>query len=62
MGGAGFHTVLTVLFFIAFIVMVVWVWLPRRKKHYDDAARMPLDDDASRHDTRSGTDDEEKRR
>lgn len=58
---AGFHTVLTVIFFAAFIVMVIWVWLPRRKKKYDEAARLPLDDKPSRNDTREH-DHEEKRR
>ena len=40
-----FHVALTVLFVIAFAVMVVWVFLPSRRKQYQDIARDVVDDD-----------------
>ena len=40
-----FHSVLTLIFFIAFVVMVIWVYLPARKRHYEDAAQLPFEDD-----------------
>lgn len=38
-----FHSVLTLVFFVTFIAMVVWVYLPGRKHRYDSAAQLPLD-------------------
>ncbi len=38
------HGIYTLIFMFAFIGMGVWVFLPRRKKNYDDAAALPLDD------------------
>ena len=38
-----FHNVLTVLFFVFFIVMTIWVYLPGRKKRYEAAAQLPFD-------------------
>lgn len=38
------HGIYTLLFMFAFIVMGVWVFLPRRKKTYDDVASLPLSD------------------
>ena len=43
-----YHIVLTVVFFIAFIAMVVWVYAPGRGKKYEDIARQPLEDDLNR--------------
>jgi cbb3-type cytochrome oxidase subunit 3 len=37
-----FNIVFTVAFFTAFMVMVIWVFLPRRKSRYDDAASLPF--------------------
>lgn len=37
-----FHSILTVLFFVAFIGMVIWVYLPRRKKVYTQASELPF--------------------
>ncbi len=42
MNAIDFHTVLTVLFFIVFIGMVIWVYLPGRKRVYQDAAQLPF--------------------
>lgn len=38
------QTVLTVVFFIAFIGIVLWAWSGRRKQAFDEAARLPLEE------------------
>ena len=43
---ATFHSWWTLLLLVAFIGIVVWAWSPRRKRRFEDAARLPLDDDA----------------
>ena len=35
----------TVIAFVIFVVVVFWAWSGRRKKDFDEAARMALDDD-----------------
>ena len=35
----------TVLAFLTFLGIVAWAYSGRRKKHYETAARMALDDD-----------------
>ena len=40
-----YHVALTLLFFVAFAVMVIWVFLPSRRKKYQDIARQPVEDD-----------------
>ena len=47
-----FHSVLTLVFFIAFVAMVIWVYLPARKGTYDNAAQLPFDGDS--HSKRGG--------
>jgi cytochrome c oxidase cbb3-type subunit 4 len=37
-------TVSTVMVMITFIVIVIWAWSGKRKKDFDEAARLPLDD------------------
>lgn len=37
-----FHSVLTVVFFIAFIALVVWVYLPGRKDKHERHAQIPF--------------------
>lgn len=39
------HGIYTLLFMFTFIGMAVWVYLPRRKKTYDDAASLPFHDE-----------------
>ncbi len=36
---------LTRALFILFLAMVAWAWSSRRKKDFDEAARLPLDDE-----------------
>ncbi|MCM2308216.1 MAG: CcoQ/FixQ family Cbb3-type cytochrome c oxidase assembly chaperone [Sulfuritalea sp.] len=40
------RSLFTVLAFIAFISIVWWAYSDRRKKTYDEAAMLPLDDDS----------------
>ena len=40
-----FHSVLTVLFFVLFIGMVIWVYLPGRKNRYTEASELPFVDE-----------------
>lgn len=37
-----FQTVFTLVFFLAFMAMVVWVFWPGRKSRYKDAADLPF--------------------
>ncbi len=37
----------TVLAFLAFIGIVAWAWSGKRKQSYEEAARLPLEDDDS---------------
>lgn len=46
------HGIYTLLFMLAFIGMAVWVYLPRRKKTYDDAASLPFRDEPEAGNTR----------
>ncbi len=37
--------VFTIVMFVMFIGIVVWAWSGRRKSSFDEAARLPLDDE-----------------
>lgn len=39
------QSVWTVVAFVFFVGVVFWAWSGRRKKDFDDAARMALDDE-----------------
>ena len=39
------RSIVTVLTFIAFVGIVWWAYSERQKSGYEEAARMPLDDD-----------------
>jgi len=39
------RAVSTVLAFVAFIAMVAWVYSSSRKQDFEEAGRLPLDDD-----------------
>jgi cytochrome c oxidase cbb3-type subunit 4 len=41
------QSIWTVIAFVFFIAVVIWAWSGRRKKDFDEAARMALDDDKS---------------
>ncbi len=36
----------TVMVFVTFIAIVLWAWSGNRKDDFDEASRLPLDDDA----------------
>lgn len=38
----------TVLVLVTFIVIVIWAWSGKRKKDFDEAARLPLDENTNR--------------
>lgn len=40
-----FHSWWTLVLLVLFVGIVVWAWSPRRKQRFDEAARLPLDDD-----------------
>lgn len=42
MSASEFHTVLTVVFFLAFIALVIWVYLPGRKAKHERHAEIPF--------------------
>lgn len=42
---ATIHSLWTVLLMILFLGIVVWAYSSRRKKQFDAAARMPLEDE-----------------
>jgi len=39
------QTVVLVLFVVLFVAVVAYVFWPSNKKNFDEAARLPLDDD-----------------
>ena len=41
---------LTLVLMLAFIGVVIWTWSSKRKKDFEEAARLPLDDDESAED------------
>jgi len=42
-----FHSLWTVLLVILFIAIVIWAFSAERKRRFDAAARMPLEDEDS---------------
>ena len=36
----------TVIVMVFFVFIVIWAWSGRRKKSFEEAARIPLEDDA----------------
>jgi len=42
---AVFHGLWTGALLVIFIGIVIWAWSGKRKNSFDEAARMPLDDD-----------------
>lgn len=41
-----FHEIWTVVLLIVFIGIWAWAWSRRRKKSFEEAAQLPLEDDA----------------
>ncbi len=44
---AVFHSWWTVLLVVIFIGIFAWAWSGRRRQSFDEAAKMPLEDDTS---------------
>jgi len=42
-----FHGLWTLALLIVFIGIVIWAWSAKRKKHFDEASRIPLEDEKS---------------
>ena len=45
MDAAEFHGLWTGALLVIFIGIVVWAWSGKRKRDFDEAARLPLEDD-----------------
>jgi cytochrome c oxidase cbb3-type subunit 4 len=45
MNAAEFHGLWTGVLLVIFIGIIVWAWSGKRKRDFDEAARLPLDDD-----------------
>ncbi len=55
MGLNDLRMVVTVITFLTFIGIVAWAYSGRRRKDYESAARMALDDDCPAQHKESGT-------
>ena len=42
---SNFHGVWTAALLVIFVAIVVWAWSGKRKRAFDEAARIPLEDD-----------------
>ncbi|MDH3280635.1 MAG: cbb3-type cytochrome c oxidase subunit 3 [Gammaproteobacteria bacterium] len=42
-----FHIIWTLILFVTFLAIIIWAWSGKRKKRFDEAARLPLEDDDS---------------
>jgi cytochrome c oxidase cbb3-type subunit 4 len=40
-----FHSAWTVLAMGSFIALVIWAWSGKRQKNFEEASRLPLEDD-----------------
>jgi cytochrome c oxidase cbb3-type subunit 4 len=40
-----FHSIWTVMILVVFISIVAWAYSGKRKERFDEAARLPLEDD-----------------
>lgn len=45
MSPSDFHSIWTVIVLVVFIGIVIWAWSAKRKRAFDEAARIPLEDD-----------------
>lgn len=49
--------IVTALLLVLFIAAWAWAWSPRRKRDFDEAARLPLDEGVPGPDAGSGVDE-----
>ncbi|MEN8132204.1 MAG: cbb3-type cytochrome c oxidase subunit 3 [Pseudomonadota bacterium] len=40
-----FESLRTVVLLLAFLAIVIWAWRKKRKRGFDEAARLPLEED-----------------
>jgi cytochrome c oxidase cbb3-type subunit 4 len=45
MGYELIESIWTIVLLVTFIAIVIWAWGSKRKKTFDEAARLPLEDD-----------------
>lgn len=45
MSMATYHSIYTVVLLVIFVAIVIWAFGKRRKKDFDEASRLPLEDD-----------------
>lgn len=50
------HGLWTFLILVIFIVIVAYVWSGKRRQHFEDAGRIPLDDDDKPTNQQAGND------
>ena len=50
-----FRGLMTALLLVLFVGVWVWAWLPSRKRDFDEAARLPLDEDSAAPKSGSGS-------
>lgn len=50
------HSIWTIVLFIVFLAIVVWAYSGRRKKDFDEASRLALDDEKVDSDKRNSED------
>ena len=48
MSAGAFYGLLTLLLMLLFAGIWIWAWSARRRKNFDRAAKMPLEDDDTR--------------
>lgn len=53
-GLSGYAQVALIIFFIAFVAIAVWIFLPSRRAAMDAASRLPLDNDTPPASNREG--------
>ena len=53
-GLSGYAQIALIIFFIAFVAIAVWIFMPSRRAALDAASRLPLADDAPMTSNREG--------
>ncbi|MEO8450326.1 MAG: cbb3-type cytochrome c oxidase subunit 3 [Gemmatimonadota bacterium] len=53
-GLSGYAVAALILFIVAFVAILFWIFAPGRKRELDRQSRLPLDHDDSPPDTRGG--------
>ena len=54
------HIILTVLFFIAFIGLIIWAFSPSRRKRFEEDGNLPFVDDDKKTDNEKKVDNEKR--